>query len=204
MVYIQLEKTDFKILNFLIRNLKKEYSIKELSEQLKKPYVKIHNSIKRLSTKDIVKEEIKGKSHYCSLNYKENKNIICFIHSLRARGFLNKNKKISLIITNIIDGIKFPDYILVLFGSFAKDNSTKNSDIDIAIITSQENKEQVERIINSIKRISAIEIHSLEFSYKDFIEMLKSKDNNVGKEIVKNHIIFKGCEQFYDCTTLAE
>lgn len=204
MVYIQLEKTDFKILNFLIKDLNKEYSIKEISEELKRPYVKIHNSIKRLSTKDIVKEEIKGKSHYCSLNYKENIAIVCFISSLRAKEFLEKNKKIGLIIKNIIDEIKFPDYTLVLFGSFAKGNSTKNSDLDIAIITSEENKKQAERIINSIKRISSLKIHSLEFYYNDFIEMLKSKDNNVGKEIAKNHIIFKGCEQFYDCIKLAE
>ena len=56
---------------------------------------------------------------------------------------------------------------------------------------------------------------NVEFSYDDSEEvyealkqyaskeMLKSKEMNVGKEIVKNPIIFKGCEQFYDCLRLS-
>ena len=204
MVYIQLEKTDFEVLILLIENINKEYSIKELSERLKRPYVKIHSSIKRLSKQGIINELIKGKSHYCSIDYKRNIDVVCFINSQKAKEFLKKNKKINIIISEIINSIKFSNYSLVLFGSYAKGNADKHSDLDIAIITPNENKEEAERIMNSTKRLSSSEIHSLEFTYENFIEMLKSKEMNVGKEIVKNHIIFKGCEQFYDCRRLAE
>ncbi len=204
MVYIQLEKTDFEVLSFLIENLKKEFSIKEISENLKKPYVKIHSSINRLADKGIVKEEIKGKSHYCSVDYKNNIDVVCFINSQKAKEFLLKNKKIKLIVEDIIESIKITGYIFLLFGSYAKGLADKHSDLDMAIITSNEDKGEAERVLNSEKRLSSLEIHSLEFSYKEFMEMLKSKEMNVGKEIVKNHIIFKGCEQFYDLIRLAE
>lgn len=204
MVYMQLEKTDFEVLSFLISNMHEEYSIKELAEKLKRPYVKIHNSIKRLSTKGIIKEEVKGRSHYCSINYKYNPDIVCFINAQMAREFLIKNKKISLIVTEITNSIKSPNYSLAIFGSYAKGNPDKNSDVDIAIITPAENKEEAERTINHTKKFSPLKIHSLELTYKNFIDMLKSKEWNVGKEISKNHIIFKGCEQFYECIRLAE
>ncbi len=204
MVYIQLEKTDFEVLNFLIENINNEYSIKEIAEKLKRTYVKVHNSIKRLSNKKIIKEIVKGKSHYCSISYKDNVDIVCFIKSQKAKEFLEKNKKISLIISDITTSMKSPDYILVLFGSYAKGNADKHSDIDITIVTSAEYKENAERVINSVKRLSNQKIHSLEFAYNEFIEMLKSKEANVGKEIVKNNIIFKGFEQFYECMRLAE
>lgn len=204
MVYIQLEKTDYEVLSLLIENINKEYSIKELADKLKRPYVKIHSSIKRLVRQGIISELVKGKSHYCSVNYKKNIDVVCFIDSQKAKEFLRKNKKINIVISEIINSIKFPNYSLVLFGSYAKGNADKHSDVDIAIITSDENKEEIERVINAIKRLSSLEIHSVGFTYKNFIEMLKSNEMNVGKEIVKSHIIIKGCEQFYDCMELAE
>lgn len=204
MIYMQLEKTDFEVLNFLIKNINEEYSIKEISEKIKRPYVKIHKSIKRLSNKKIIREIVKGKSHYCSIYYKENIDIVCFINSQRTKEILEKNKKIKLIVLDIFNSIKFSDYTLIIFGSYAKGTADKHSDLDVAIITSAENKEEAERVMNSIKKLSSIEIHSLEITYKNFIEMLKSKDGNVGKEIVKDHIILKGCENFYECIRLAE
>jgi len=204
MLYLQLEKTDFEVLNFLIENLELEFSIKEISLKINRAYVKIHNSIKRLSKKKIIKEELKGRAHYCSLDYKSCMDIVCFINSQKAKEFLTKNKNIGPIIDEILKNVKFPDYTLVLFGSYAKGSAEKHSDVDIAIIVSNENKEEAERVMNSIKRLSSLDIHSLEFTYKDFIEMLSSKENNVGKEIVKKSIVFKGCEQFYDCRRLSE
>lgn len=204
MVYIQLEKTDIKVLGFLIANIREEYSIMELSKKLKRPYVKIHKSIKRLVKENLINETIKGKSHYCSVNYKPNLNVVCFINSQRAKEFLEKNRDIKVIVSSIIESMKFPNYSLVLFGSYAKGNADKHSDIDLAIITSSEDREKAERVVNSVKRLSPKEIHFLEFNYNDFIEMLSSKEFNVGKEIVKNNIVFKGCEQFYDCMRLSE
>jgi predicted nucleotidyltransferase len=204
MVYIQLEKTDFEVLGFLVGRIGEEYSIKELAEKLKRPYVKVHSSIKRLSGKKIIKEAVKGKSHYCSFDYKENLGIACFVSSQKAREFLEKNKQIKIIIEEIDSHMKYPDYSLALFGSYAKGNAGNHSDIDLAILSSSEGKEEAERVINSIRRIYPQKIHSLEFTYKDFIEMLKAKEGNVGKEIIKNSIIFKGYEQFYQCRSIAE
>lgn len=204
MVYLQLEKTDFEVLSFLIENLNKEFSIRELAGEIKKPYVKVHSSIKRLADRKIIKEDVKGKSHYCSIDYKNNIDVICFINYQKAKEFLQKNKRIKILVDDITMYMKTPNYTLILFGSYSKRNADKHSDVDIAIITSREDKEKAERVMNSVKRLSSLDIHFLEFTYKNFIDMLKSKEMNVGREMTKNHIIFNGCEQFYNCMRLAE
>lgn len=204
MVYTKLEKTDFEVLGFMIKKIETKYSIKQIADAIKKPYVKVYKSIQRLTESSIIKKEIMGKSHYCLIDYKNNMDVVCFISKQISRNFLEKNKSIKVLFNRIKENIKFPDYSLVLFGSYAKGNANKHSDIDICIITSKENQEKAEQVMSSVKGITSSGIHSMEFSYNDFIEMLKSKKFNVGKEIFKDNIIFKGQEQFYDCKRLAD
>lgn len=201
---MKLEKTDMKILTFMVRDIRKEYSIKQLADQLKTPYVKVHASIQRLLKKGILKKKIFGKSHYCSIDYKNSLDVVCFAEAQRARNFFEKRKEIKLLISNIEEKLPIPDYSLIIFGSFVENRVSKNSDLDIALITPQESLEKAGRVMNSITRTTPLKIHSIEFSYTDLIEMLKSKELTVGKEIAKNHIIIQGCEQFFECLRLSE
>ncbi|RLE41118.1 hypothetical protein DRZ77_00005, partial [Candidatus Woesearchaeota archaeon] len=94
-----------------------------------------------------------------------------------------------------IKEIKNPFFICVVFGSYAKGTARKGSDLDLCVIT---NEEKVDREINTILDITPFEIHYLKFSSDEFIKMLKTTEFNVGKGIVKNKIILKGIEEFYE------
>ena len=204
MVYLKLEKTDLEVLAFMVEDVSKEHSIKELAEILKRPYVKVHASIKRLAKKGIITEKILGKAHYCALDYKNNTDVACFVEAQKAKDFASKNKPIKIFLENIKEKLSFPDYTLAIFGSVAKGRSKKNSDLDLAVITTKQNLQKTERAISAVARITSIKIHAIEFTYTDFIEMLKSKELTVGKEILKNHIIIHGCDQFYRCIMLSQ
>ncbi|MFH1209250.1 MAG: nucleotidyltransferase domain-containing protein [archaeon] len=204
MVYIQLEKTDIEILKYLVIDINKQFSINELSNILKRPYVKVHSSIQRLLSKNIININVLGKSHYCRLDYKNNLDIACFVEAQIARDFLIKNKNIHIFLNNLKEKLNFPDHSLIIFGSFARNTQTKNSDLDLAVITSKDNLEKAESIIRSFTKTTNINIHALEFAYIDFIEMLKSKELNVAKEMTRNHVIIYGFEQFYECIRLGE
>lgn len=199
---MKLEKTDLKVLAHMVRDVNKEYSIKQLADQLKRPYVKVHSSIKRLTQKNIIRKRIMGKSHYCRIDYQNNFDIVCFIEGQRTRKFLAERKAIRILLENIGENLAMPDYIMLIFGSFARNTQTRGSDIDIALIATE--AEKAERVMNSITRTTQLAIHSVEFTYDGFIEMLRAKELTVGKEILKNHIIIHGCEQFYECMRLAE
>lgn len=199
---MKLEKTDLEVLAHMVRDVREEYSIKQLADRLKKPYVKVHSSIRRLTQKNIIQKRIMGKSHYCRIDYKNNLDIVCFIEAQRTRRFLAEKKAVRILIENIRENLDLPDYTLLIFGSFAKNTQTRDSDIDMAIIAPEAGK--AERVMSSIARTSQLAVHSVEFTYDDFIEMLKEKVLSVGKEIARNHIIIHGCEQFYECMGSAE
>lgn len=73
--------------------------------------------------------------------------------------------------------------MILLFGSYAKGLETKNSDIDIYIETTNNNIKKTASGINN----------------KLMIKIGKYDGNNLLiKEIIKNHIIIKGFERFYE------
>ena len=201
---MKLGKTDIAVLKLVVRNIDIEYSIKEIADNLKRPYVKVYQSVQKLLENKVLSRKVLGKSHYCKINYKRNLGIICFIESIRAGEFLDKNKEIKLLIENILNELSIPIYSLVIFGSYAQGTNKKNSDLDLALITSKKDLKKTEKVINNILRITSIKVHSVELTFSDFINMLKSKDITVGKEIMKNHIFVHGCEQLYECKKLSE
>lgn len=89
-------------------------------------------------------------------------------------------------------------FSLVLFGSYAKKQESKNSDIDIAIILENEKKiNQIEARVESLKlkSIPQLDIHLI--LIKDFEEMLNSEEENLGKEIARNHLVYSNTGIFY-------
>ena len=172
--------------------------ILELSRKIKRPYSQTHRNIKILEKKGLITLNTIGHTNLCIYNYKKDIITTSYIESLRTKEFLNKNKKIELLINKITSEFKIPTYTLIIFGSYVKGTETKTSDVDIAIITDEQNISEAERIEKYISNISTIRIHIIEFTYNDFSKMLVSKEEiNVGKEMIKNHIIITGYENFY-------
>jgi len=84
----------------------------------------------------------------------------------------------------------------VLFGSYAKNTSTEQSDIDLLVINSSGKKtlsfSKYETLFK--KRINPIFI-----TFQEFKKMLKEKEENVGKQALKDHIILNNPEKFWEC-----
>jgi len=93
---------------------------------------------------------------------------------------------------------RVPSFIGVVFGSYAKGKQKKDSDLDINIIV--QDKEMVNEATIAIKKVklySLIPIHTNIFTADEFVEMLKIDEENVGKEIVRNHLVFYNATSFY-------
>ncbi len=135
------------------------------------------------------------------LDYRtEGRNKVFFIKkNLQARNYvlaaerhkfiklLKKYPELSIIISDTLRSVK--ESLIVLFGSYAKFSAKKDSDIDIYIETrKREVKENAEKA-NS--RISA-KIGTFDL------------DSALLKEIVKDHVILRGEEEFYEKTGLFE
>ena len=135
------------------------------------------------------------------LDYKkEGKNKVFFIRkNLQAKNYVfnaERYKMIKLLKTYselnvIIDDLlkKSDEKLVVLFGSYAKFIANKESDIDIYAETrGRKLKEKLESANSKIK----VKIGSFDL------------ESTLIKEIVKNHIILKGVEEFYEKTKFFE
>ena len=100
---------------------------------------------------------------------------------------LKKYPELGIIIGEILK--KSKENLIVLFGSYAKFLAKADSDIDVYIETrNRKSKNELESIHSKIK-----------VKIGDF-----DQDSQLIKEIIKNHIILKGVEIFYEKTKFFE
>ncbi len=194
-----LTKNDIKITELLIKNPHEKFSIKEISRRTNIDYKLTHNSVKRLQDKKIIKKVKYGKTILSEINLTEATDYLIQVENKRKETFLKKNTGIKIILRDIQEQIKNPYYTLIIFGSYAKGQQHKNSDLDLLIILPDRSHiETIERRTHSVSSLRPTKIHPVIISYEDFEEMLQSKEElNVGKEVMLNHIIIFGAEAYY-------
>jgi len=182
---------NLKILKFFVENKDKEFTIKKVAETLNINYRIAYEEIMSLKEENLIRIKKQGNSNISKFNYNYSSKNVEVEHIRKKELFKNRNIKL---IHNRIKEIKNPFYILILFGSYADKSNTKSSDIDICLIT--DNK-KVNKQVNDIVSITPLNLHLQEFTTHDFLKMIKSKETNVGNDIIKNNIILYGIESFY-------
>ena len=78
---------------------------------------------------------------------------------------------------------------VIIFGSYARGDYSKDSDLDLLVISDKNQKEQLPSYI------LPIQLHDIHMTKEMFLENLKN-GNEVVKEIIKSHVIIKGVEGF--------
>lgn len=177
-----------------VSKITSRFSIKEISEILKKPYPLIHRSTKPLIE---IKFLIKDEKELLSLNYKENISELSYIESLRKKEFLDKDKTISLFVKDIINKSKIDYFIFLIFGSSVESKNPR--DIDILIIIEDKDKvSEFERFAGNIAKNFTKKLDINVISNESAYEMLNKRDNiNVMNETLNKHIILFGGENYY-------
>lgn len=182
---------NLKVLKLFVDNKDKSFTIKKAAEALKINYKIVYEEIIKLEKEEMLKITKHGNSKVCEFNYKYGSKIVEIEEARKHELF--KNRDIKLIYKRIKE-VKSPFYILILFGSYANKTNTKGSDIDLCLIT---DNAEINKEAQSILSITPISVHLQDFTSEHFLLMLKSKESNVGNEIVKNNIILYGTESFY-------
>lgn len=187
-------KTQIKILEVFVSKITDRFSIKQISETIKKPYPLVHRSIKPLIQDRFI---IKDNRELLSLNYKENISFLSYIEAERAKEFLKKDKTIDLFYKDCREQLKDDFFILLVFGSSVEKNDPKDIDI-LMIIENQEKIDLLERqLINIIENFSKkfdINVISIKSAY----QMLQKRDEiNILNESLNNHMILFGAENLY-------
>ena len=180
-----------KLLKYLIEN-KAPQSIMKTSRAILVDYKNTHNIVNELQSEIVSKEKI-GNTNLIKLNLVPNQEIFS-VENKRTTQFLKENRQLELVKQDT-ESINYPFFIILVFGSYVKKTRTEKSDIDVCMIC--DNKEKTEKLISKLGLLPIkLEIH--DFTADEFEQMLKTKEENVAKEIVKKNIILYGIENYYN------
>lgn len=190
-----LTKKQLEIIDIFRKNLGKKMTFEQLKREAK---IKSHSLLQRALGKSlkegVLTTEPVGKSLLYSLE----------INPVTARYLGSIGKELYNLPISLLDDIvaeiskKTTFFIGVVFGSYAQNKQIKGSDLDIAIIVADKKTiKLIEPLLESIKRKELKKLDTHIFSQREFTDMLSIEKENVGKQILINHLVFYNSDSFY-------
>lgn len=149
------QKTLLKIVGLMRNKINSGFTILEISKKLKIGYRPAYNHISEMEKEGIIKIEKIGSAKQCKLILENPKtrHFLEYLDIIRKENLYKEYPKIK-IIDNLISRLT-GDFVskvhsIVLFGSYAKKNTAKTSDIDLLFIVSnlkdKDLREAIERV----------------------------------------------------------
>lgn len=181
-------RLQLKITDLLAK--KPNLTINQIAKELKETYSFVNRIVKRMISEDLILKEKIGHSLLCKLNIKNDKTkaLVSLNEVNKKQEFLSKNKELKLITDELL---KIKADSIAIFGSYAKNTQTRESDIDLFIVT--EKKVDIANLSRNIHAKYGKEISPVILT-KNQLE--KQKNKPIINEIIKYHIILAGFENF--------
>ncbi len=188
-----INQTTLKILGLYSNNYSKSLHLREIAREIRIDVKAVQLQLKKLEKINILSSVLKGRNKEYRLNLDNliTKYYMSMAETFASISYLGQNfliKKVADEIGNQIEGT------IMLFGSFAKSQATKESDIDIFVIG--------EKKPNSNAMLEAGELVGRVISVKSsskerFMRGLEDKDPLIS-EVVSSHVILKGVDGLCD------
>jgi predicted nucleotidyltransferase len=188
-----LTKPQVEILNQFRKNLFLKTSILQLQKQLKKKsYQRVYDGVQELVQRKALKLDKFGHSNLVTLSF-SHESIFMLSYLDEEEAFLHKVPNIH----KLLDIKELADDIVMVIGSYAKKKQTKSSDVDLVVITPEKAFDK-QKLIENLTLTFFPPLHPIVFTRKDFIEMLLSTEENLGKEAFKNHLLYRNPKIYYE------
>jgi len=162
-----------RILALYFSNPEEEYYLRELERKLNTPVAVIRRELIKMEESGLFVSKRKGKELYYSLNknyslYEEIKSIV--FKTVGIKGSIEE-------VLHEVGGIE----IAFIYGSYAKNQASAESDIDIFIVVDIEkfNEDMLIRELNRLEEKLGREINYIFYSESELLENIKSNDGFV-------------------------
>ncbi|MBI3623572.1 nucleotidyltransferase domain-containing protein [Candidatus Pacearchaeota archaeon] len=162
--------------------LKDKSHLREIARTLNESHSTILRKINELLKEKVLdyKKEGRNKTFFIKNNLKS-KNYVYSAEIHKLNNLLKKHPELSIIFEDLKKN--FPKGMVILFGSYAKGAPKQDSDIDVYLETNDN------KVKNKVKEVnSKLSIKIGKFDVKSLLI----------KEIIKNHVIIRGLEDFYE------
>ncbi|MGI0046882.1 MAG: nucleotidyltransferase domain-containing protein [Nitrosotalea sp.] len=188
-----ITQTTLKIIGLYANNYHKSIHLREIARETDVDVKSIQLQLKKLERINILSSAVKGRNKEYTLNLGNiiTKNYLIMAESFTTILYLKKHFLVKKILDEISDKTDGP---LIVFGSFVKGGHTKESDIDLFVITEKKiDKNAILKASDLVNR----DINVKASNRAQFLAGLQDKDPLVN-EVVANHIILRGIDEFCD------
>lgn len=188
-------ETKLKIITELEKN-HKGIHLRELSRLVKTGLPNVKRFIDILEKEKVIKKQ--KEANLLKLYLKESQKTLAYLKQTNNEKFILLPVKIQNAITDFLNELEIKPLLSIIFGSYAKENYTKESDIDILLIFQRLEKER--DIENTAKRISmktGTKISPIYLEYNNFEKNFLDKGHDFSREIRQDVIIVNGIEFYY-------
>ena len=183
----------------IIKEIEKRHNgihLRELSRILNSGLPNVKRFLEILEKEKVVKKE--RDANLVKFKLKESEKTAAYLRQVHTERFLVLPSKVKIAITDFLNEIEIRSLIALIFGSYAKGNYTKESDIDVLLVFQK--LENVKNIENTAKKISMrtnTKISPVYLDYKNFEKNFLDKGHDFSREIRQDAIVIIGVENYY-------
>jgi predicted nucleotidyltransferase len=173
----QKRNKKLEVIALYTSNYKAEFYLRQIAKLAKLPLKTCQNTLINLEKEKILKSKVEGKNKYFSLNLDniQTKSYLLQAEIFMLNIFLDHYPEFKTILKSIHTNIP-----IIIFGSFAKMKSDKDSDLDLLALSKEEQKFPNHLIPHKI--------HQINLSEDSFKKAINEKETII-KEIEENHIV---------------
>lgn len=188
-----INQTTLKVVLLYANDYRKPLHLREIARATQVDVKAIQLQLKKLERMNIVLSNMRGrnKEYLLNLDNVTTKYFLVMAETLASAHFLQNNFRIKKMIGEmgpLLHGI------VLLFGSFAKRRATRESDIDLFVVT---DKEIDRRAVLSGGDLIGRTINIKASGRTQFEKSMREKDPLVS-EVLSDHVVLKGVDDFCD------
>lgn len=175
------------ILNAFLADYGAKLHVREMARMMGMNRQTTSETLKKMEDERILDSEISGRNKLYFINKSNQKAKILVENAENRKKFDICARKRE--IARLVEYIDTPAIVL-LFGSYAKENERESSDIDLLVIGRKMDFKKFEK---ETRR----EVQTFEVSEREFLDRLAKKDHLV-IEAIRDHVCLKNTERFID------
>lgn len=181
-----MEQIELEVTLALLRN--KELHVRGIAKAVNQAHANISRFMKQMLKKNIVDFRLEGKNKLFRLKLGiESLNYAYMAEHFKLLKLFEKYPFLSVAVESILS--KTDEKLIIIFGSHAKFSAKKDSDVDIFVETS---RRSVKAELENINSRLSVKIGMFD------------RNNLLIKEIIKDHVIVRGVEYYYEKNKLSD
>ena len=183
----------------IITELEKKHNgihLRELSRLVKTGLPNVKRFIDILEKEKVIRKQ--KEANLLKIYLRESQKTIAYLKQTNNEKFILLSVKIQNAIVEFLDELEIKPLLTIIFGSYAKGNYNKESDIDILLVFQKlENVKEIENTARRISMRTGTKISPIYLEYKNFEKNFLDKNHDFSKEIRQDVIIVNGIEFYY-------